>query len=239
MDYHREIVKHCAEIQKCSQRGGRMLSVTDLVEAGTISVSMTAFLLKSISEGASFIVGAEPGGAGKTTVMCALLNFLPLKTDIIHTGNGGGRRTSAVNRRRCFLCHEIGQGSYYSYLWGEKLLDFFKLKDSGNIIVSNLHADTYGEARKQICMDNPVPEKLFNELDILLFLKVTGRQRRISAAYAKKGRAHVFLEERAFQPAENKELVPYIDFVEGMRRKKIRLMEEVRRCVVDFFLKTL
>ena len=49
-----------------------MLSVVDLIDAGTISVDLAAYSLAAISQGASFLVGAMPGGAGKTTVMGAL-----------------------------------------------------------------------------------------------------------------------------------------------------------------------
>jgi len=74
-----------AEINRCNQRGGRMLSFVDLLEANTLSREMAAYFLALISQGNSFMVGANPGGAGKTTVMCALLNFLPPETKIIPT----------------------------------------------------------------------------------------------------------------------------------------------------------
>ena len=68
-----EIKKHCAEIDRCNQRGGRMLSIVDLIDAGTVTRDLAAYSLAAISNGASFMVGAMPGGAGKTTVMGALL----------------------------------------------------------------------------------------------------------------------------------------------------------------------
>ena len=63
-----ETQAHCAEINRCNQRGGRMLSVVDLIEAGTMTRDMAAYSLAAIGSGASFMVGAPPGGAGKTTV---------------------------------------------------------------------------------------------------------------------------------------------------------------------------
>ena len=50
-----------------------MLSVVDLLEAGTLSPAQAAWLLRRILRGSSWLVGAGPGGAGKTTVMSALL----------------------------------------------------------------------------------------------------------------------------------------------------------------------
>jgi Flp pilus assembly CpaF family ATPase len=74
------ILRHLEEINRCNQRGGRMLSIRDLLDAGTLNEEMAAYLLAVISTGNSFLVGARPGGVGKTTVMAALLNFIPAST---------------------------------------------------------------------------------------------------------------------------------------------------------------
>ena len=44
-----------------------MLSVVDLIEAGTMSRDLAAYCLAAIGGGASFLVGAMPGGAGEAT----------------------------------------------------------------------------------------------------------------------------------------------------------------------------
>jgi Flp pilus assembly CpaF family ATPase len=62
-----ETLRHCVEIDRCNQRGGRMLSIVDLIDAGTMSPELAAYSLAAIGGGASFMVGALPGGAGKTT----------------------------------------------------------------------------------------------------------------------------------------------------------------------------
>ena len=73
---------HCQEIERCNQRGGRMLSEVDLLSANTVTPDLAAYLLAAIRGGASFMVGAQPGGAGKTTVMGALLNFVPANVEL-------------------------------------------------------------------------------------------------------------------------------------------------------------
>ena len=60
-----------------------MLSVFDLLAAKTLELDLAAYLMARISKGSSFMVGSVPGGAGKTTVMCALLNFLPIDLPIV------------------------------------------------------------------------------------------------------------------------------------------------------------
>ena len=54
-----------------------MLSVIDLIKAGTLNIAQAAWLALRILDGDSFLIGARPGAAGKTTVMGALLGLLP------------------------------------------------------------------------------------------------------------------------------------------------------------------
>ena len=55
------------QIEHLNQRGGRTLSIVDLVRAGTISVEMSAYAMRAIQQGASLLTGARPGGAGRRT----------------------------------------------------------------------------------------------------------------------------------------------------------------------------
>ena len=63
------------------------------------------------------------GGAGKTTVMGALLNFVPAEVQLVPADGSSAIERGSRERepRRCFVCHEIGSGSYYAYLWGADL----------------------------------------------------------------------------------------------------------------------
>ncbi|TFG69855.1 MAG: hypothetical protein E4H27_06720, partial [Anaerolineales bacterium] len=74
--------QHVQTLNACNQRGGRMLSLVDLVDAGSVNIAMAGYLAAMMQEGASLLVGAKPGGAGKTAVMCACLNFLPATMEI-------------------------------------------------------------------------------------------------------------------------------------------------------------
>ena len=49
----------------------------DLLEAGTVDLPLAGYLAAMMRRGSSLMVGARPGGAGKTAVMVALLNLLP------------------------------------------------------------------------------------------------------------------------------------------------------------------
>ena len=187
--------RHCAEIDRCNQRGGRMLSIVDLIEAGTMGPGLAAYALAAIGGGASFMVGALPGGAGKTTVMGALLNFVAPDVELTPADDGAAIEHGLRNPtpRRCFICHEIGSGPYYAYLWGGTLRAYFELSGAGHIMATNLHADTCEQARNQVCTDNGVPESSFRQMNLLFFLSVTrggsGTRRRISTVWESDGRS--------------------------------------------------
>jgi hypothetical protein len=191
---YRSVLEHCREIEHCNQRGGRMLSIVDLIEAGTVTRELAAYCLAAIGGGASFLIGALPGGAGKTTVMGALLNFVPADVTLVPAdGIGSIERGMKVppSSRRCFICHEIGSGPYYAYLWGEELRQYFRLAEAGHMLATNLHADTYEQAREQICGTNGVPESALRRMNLMFFLSVGRRgrgQRRIEEAWESDGR---------------------------------------------------
>ncbi len=174
-----EIRSHCAEINRCNQRGGRMLSVVDLIDADTITPELAAYSLAAIGGGASFLVGALPGGAGKTTVMGALLNFVPRSIRLAPAdGMATIERARAQTQPGCYICHEISNAAYYAYLWGASLRAYFGLADAGHMLATNLHADTYEQARDQICADNGVSETALWNVKLMFFLSVGGGWRR-------------------------------------------------------------
>ena len=190
MAYDDSIVRHCREIDRCNQRGGRMLSVVDLIEAGTLTAELGAYCLAAVEQGASFMVGALPGGAGKTTVMGALLNFVPASVELV-PADGQDVITQGLRnalRQQCFICHEIGPGSYYAYLWGQELREYFSLAEAGHMLATNLHADTYEQAHDQICQQNEVPEAVLRRMNLMLFLSVhRGGRRRIGQVWESDG----------------------------------------------------
>ncbi len=166
-----------------------MLSIVDLIDAQTVSIDLAGYLLAAIGQGTSFLVGANPGGAGKTTVMGALLNFVPADVSLVPTDRDAvvRRGLEDTSARRCYICHEIGAGHWYAYLWGSVLADLFALPSVGHMVATNLHADTLEEARDQLCRDNPVPEESFHRFGLMLFLDVRGgwgrTQRTVAAVH--------------------------------------------------------
>jgi len=177
------------QIEDLNQRGGRMLSVIDLICAGTIDLDIAAYVCEKMTRGASILTAAKPGGAGKTTIMAAFLGFIPPGARIVTVSD-----SSALNPENLYgqnplylMAHEIGSGSYYGYIWSEDVKRYFSLIEPGRSIASNLHADTLEELLS--VMNNlEVPEKLIGRIDLIIFISVLGRsfmnvKRRVAAIY--------------------------------------------------------
>jgi hypothetical protein len=237
-------------LDRCNQRGGRMLSVFDLLAAKTLDLELAAYLMARISKGVSFMVGSVPGGAGKTTVMCALLNFMPTDVPLIAATPQEVYKASKAptSPQACYICHEIGSGPYFAYLWSDALKAYCGLSENGHILATNLHADDLEEARDQVCRDNSVRRELFNRFELLMFLRIGGTylksHRRIEKVYSSDGLSdHVLI----FDAGDNKKLEPKVnnyvaepdyvgacrDFLEQMAPEK-RTIEQTRQKVVDF-----
>ena len=242
------ISRHCRQIDRCNQRGGRMLSVLDLIEAGTMSAELAAYALAAIGGGASFLVGALPGGAGKTTVMGALLNFAPNDVELVAADGSVAieRGMKSPRPRCCYICHEIGDAPYYAYLWSGELRAYFGLAEAGHMLATNLHADDYAQAVSQICDDNRVPEAHMRRINLMFFLDVQrgGRryQRRIGQVWESDGQQphrRIFTDGAQADWAASSILVSKDDVanahntIEQITTRQARTIEEVRSLILD------
>ena len=226
-----------------------MLSVFDLLDAKTLDLDLAAYLMARISRGSSFMVGSVPGGAGKTTVMCALLNFVPVGIPLIAATPEAVYKVSkaATSPRACYICHEIGSGPYFAYLWSDALRVYCGLSENGHMLATNLHADDLEEARDQVCGDNSVQQELFNRFGLLIFLSIEGTylksHRRIEKVYSSDGLSeHVLVFDAGNNKIEAK-VNNYMaepgyvsacrDFLKKMA-PKTRTIEQTRQQVVEF-----
>lgn len=169
------------EINSLNQRGGRMLSVVDLIEDGTLDVPCAGYLLAEVQRGASFLCAAGPGGVGKTTLMACLLSFLPPGERIITVSDP--RDMGEPDGPECYLCHEIGAGHWYGYLWGDAAARYLALGRQGRIAAS-LHADTVEELSDQLLGPHIGADPAdLARVDLLLFMVRQGGRRRLSAVF--------------------------------------------------------
>jgi hypothetical protein len=161
-----------AVVNRSNQRGGRMLSLVDLIEAETLTFEQGAWLTERIEDGASLLVGANPGGAGKTAVLGALLTMLPPDEPVHVTRPGGDWRTAGPGD--CLIAYEISPASFEAYIWGAEVRTFLERGRAGARLVANLHADTLEEAREQIAHDNGAGRDGFDAFDLFVPITVAG-----------------------------------------------------------------
>lgn len=163
-----------------------MLSIRDLLDARTLDLDLASYLVACILKGSSFLVGARPGGAGKTTVMAALLNFIPDYEIVSTVDRATIREGFGDGNPKCFVAHEIGAGRWYGYIWGSDVEDFLQLTRN-HMIAGNLHADDIDDV---LATPGITPLNITN-LDLLIFLRVRrtyhGIRRRISIVYENQG----------------------------------------------------
>ena len=241
------------QIEQLNQRGGRTLSIVDLIQAGTISVEMSAYAFRAIHDGASLLTGARPGGAGKTTLMAALLSFLPPGVPIVtvdHPSVIADGLARNPNDPSCYLAHEIGSGHWYGYIWGRDVARFLSLIEGGRRIASCLHADTLDELTDIVC-SSPLEatREQLGRVGLVLFMDLSGRtggyRRRVATFHEADGKgAHQLLfrwrgRSDAFQQVgrlrDPDGLDPYLGFVRRIVEEGELDTRAVRRNVVEFY----
>lgn len=163
-----------------------MLSVLDLLAAGSLSLEMGAFLLQRVHSGASFLTAAQPGGAGKTAVMGALLALTPPGAALREiTGLDDISPPAPTFAPTWHVCHELGSGRVSGYLWGQALAEYFELLGPDSHLASNLHADTLSEVQAALGgAPNHLSTQTLGQVDLLLTLRVeqNGEERRYRVA---------------------------------------------------------
>ena len=183
-------------IEGLNQRGGRMLSLIDLIKARTVSLELASEMVFVVSHRGSFLTAAGPGGVGKTTLMGALLAFLPPDTEIVTVETTATLKPIGrpeTSHPQCLMVHEIGSGFYYGYLWGQAVAEYFALQQATRPLASNLHAVTYGQARALLTGPTlNVAAAHFAQVDLLAFMSKNCGERRVATVWQADGRgAHV------------------------------------------------
>jgi type IV secretory pathway ATPase VirB11/archaellum biosynthesis ATPase len=161
-----------------------MLSLVDLVEAGTLPVETSAILAWIASQGGSFLTSAGPGGVGKTTLLGACLAFLPSSTEIVTVDSRRVLERPGATHPECLLIHEINNASYYGYLWGPEIGRFFAMAGRDRCVAATIHAEGYAELRRKLARGPlGVREDDVDRVEVVAFMAVRQSRRLVTSLW--------------------------------------------------------
>ncbi|OGO22439.1 MAG: hypothetical protein A2144_04315 [Chloroflexi bacterium RBG_16_50_9] len=150
------------------------LSILDVVKFGTIDYKLAGLLWLLMEHRASALVAAGPIWAGKTTLLHALLDFLPpeleqvclrgYEEDFKYLGNAKPENTYLITE-------EISNHSY-EYLWGYQVIKAFELLPKGYALGGTTHARNIREVA-YVLNALGVPLPLIASLGAVITLQVT------------------------------------------------------------------
>lgn len=162
------------------------LSITDIIRSDTMTPRIAALLWLGMERGASIILAADPPGAGKTTILTALLAFARPEASVYFT-RGWGETFDLPplddSAPTYILINEISD-HLPVYSWGPYVQRAFELMAEGYSLASTMHADTVEGVIEQLSEENDVPPSNIGHLTLVvpIFVGASGgrRIRRIS-----------------------------------------------------------
>lgn len=146
-----------------------------LVQAGSLDAQSAAFLSLAIETRRNLVVAALPHQAGKSTLLTALLDFLPPETQPIYVRGLYERFefvTDTAPDNVYILCNEIS-AHLPTYLWGPGVRRLFDALQQGFRMATTMHAGSGAEVLGQLA-SHPlnVPAAQAATLDLVVTLSL-------------------------------------------------------------------
>ncbi len=146
------------------------LSITQIIRAGTMPPRIAAMFWLAMERGASIILAADPPGAGKTTILTALLAFTRSDASVYFT-QGWGETFRLPPREGdapiYLLINEISD-HLPVYSWGPYVRRAFELLAEGYSLASTMHADTVDGVIGQLLEENDVEKRYIGHLTFIV-----------------------------------------------------------------------
>jgi hypothetical protein len=158
------------------------LSITQIMQSGTMTPRVAAVLWLAMERGASMVLAADPPGAGKTTILTALLAFTQPEASVYFTrGWGETFRLPPPPQNgdppTYIMINEISD-HLPVYSWGPYVQRAFELMGEGYSMLSTMHADTVEGVIEQLTDENDVPPRNIGYLAFVVPLFVGVREGR-------------------------------------------------------------
>lgn len=143
------------------------LSITQIMRSGTFPPRIGAILWLAMERGRSIILAADPPGAGKTTILTAMLAFARPETAVYFTqGWGETFRLPPIDPDDPPIYLLVNEMSDHLpvYSWGPYVTHTFQLAADGYSFASTMHADTVDGVIEQLVDECDVPQHLIGHL---------------------------------------------------------------------------
>jgi type IV secretory pathway ATPase VirB11/archaellum biosynthesis ATPase len=153
------------------------LSIVQIMQSGTLPPRLAAALWLGLERGASIILAAEPPGAGKTTIMTALLALAPPEM-VAYFTRGWGETFELPPPNDAYPTYiMVNEMSDHLpvYSWGPYVVRTFELLNDGYSLCTTLHAETVDEVLEQLELDNGVPRTHLANLTFVVPLVIGHR----------------------------------------------------------------
>jgi hypothetical protein len=135
------------------------MSIVEIMQSGTLPPRLAAAFWLGLERGASIILAAEPPGAGKTTIMTALLALAP--PDMVAYFTRGWGETFELpppsDAYPTYIMVNEMSDHLPVYSWGPYVVRTFELLNDGYSLATTVHAETVEEVLEQLEVDNGVP----------------------------------------------------------------------------------
>ncbi len=150
------------------------LSIIDVVNSGTVDYKLAGLLWLLMEHRASLLVAAGPSFVGKSTLLHALLDFLPPDVEqVTLSGYDEDFRLTGVGKpENTYLVTEEMSPHSYEYLWGRQVVKAFELIPKGYALGGTIHARNIKEVA-YILNALGVPLSLIASLGMVVTLQVT------------------------------------------------------------------
>ncbi len=157
------------------------LSITQILRAGTMPPRVAAMLWLVMERGRSIILAADPPGAGKTTILTALLAFARPDAGVYFTRGWGEqfRLPPPDGDAPIFVMVNEMSDHLPVYSWGPYVVRAFELIPEGYALASTMHADTVEGVIEQLTDECDVPPNLVGHCAFVvpIFVGVHGGRR--------------------------------------------------------------
>ena len=151
------------------------LTLLDLIRNNTLDLKTAALLWLLVDSKSSIIVASAPQLAGKTTLLSALIDFMPPRYVRVYT-RGREENFSFLAETdpsdTYFLVPELSDHTP-AYLWGDAVTTLFQALERGYSVGATIHADTPEEVLS-LLKGPPVnmPSRLLHHIHVIVNIRL-------------------------------------------------------------------